>query len=51
MVNFYLPNGVGIVGVRATDFPELPRWLLKFSGGSIDDYATFFALFPTKPSC
>ena len=29
----------------------LPRSLLKFSGGSGDDYATFSASFPTSPSC
>jgi hypothetical protein len=29
---------------------ELPRRLLKFSGGSIDDYATFSSFF-TSPSC
>lgn len=33
----YLPSG-------------LSRSLLKFSGGSVDDYATFSAL-PTRPSC
>ena len=29
---------------------ELSRSLLKFSGGSIDDYATF-STFPARPSC
>ena len=29
----------------------LPRSLLKFSGGFVDDYATFSASLPTRPSC
>ena len=32
-------------------FLGMSRPLLKFSGGSADDYATFSASFTTKPSC
>ncbi len=34
-----------------TDDWELSRSLLKLSGGSVDDYATFSASFTTSPSC
>ena len=33
------------------EIAEMSRRLLKFSGGSVDDYATCSASFPTRPSC
>jgi len=35
----------------STGTMELPRRLLKVSGGSVDDYATFSASIFTMPSC
>jgi len=38
--------------IAAAEIPwELPRRLLKISGGSVDDYATFSASSFTTPSC
>ena len=38
-------------GLVLMDRAGLPRSLLKFSGGSVDDYATFSASFTTSPRC
>ena len=46
IVQFKQPDGLGFVQLA----PAMSRRLLKFSGGSVDDYATFASTSTTRPS-